>query len=285
MTAIKNKHNRWKQQKIKMKNAVKIQTKHKFFIKKLRKNSTDAEHKLWYHLRSHRLNHLKFRRQISIGKYIVDFICFSKRLVIEIDGGQHNEVQQKNYDIKRTKYLNQQGFHVLRFWNNEVLQNVDGVLTKILSACDSQHIRALQKETKSSTILVPFSAYKSHQLFKTTHKEEIFMTTIDDKTVKNIAHLARLAINEQDISHYSQDLSNIITLIEQMNEIDTDHIEPMAHPVHAIQRLRNDEITETVDRETLQQMAPQVEGGLYLVPAVLDQPEVENPESEPTQEG
>ncbi len=78
---------------------------------------------------------VKFRRQEPIGKYIVDFVAFEKRLVIEIDGGQHAEENEKDKDCQRDEWLNSQGFKVLRFWNNEVLQNIEGVLEIIWVNC------------------------------------------------------------------------------------------------------------------------------------------------------
>lgn len=98
--------------------------------KQLRQNMTNAERLLWKHLRGKQLNHLKFRRQHPIGNYIVDFVCIEKKLIIEIDGGQHAD--NKRYDGQRTKYLQKKGYHVIRFWNNEVLQNSTVVLEKIL---------------------------------------------------------------------------------------------------------------------------------------------------------
>src|ERR1051326_3089587 len=92
--------------------------------KSLRSNMTDAERRLWYFLRAHRFNGTKFKRQAVIGKYIVDFVCFEKHLVIEVDGGQHADNET---DRRRTRWLEDQGFRVLRFWNNEVLQNTVGV--------------------------------------------------------------------------------------------------------------------------------------------------------------
>jgi len=96
--------------------------------KKLRNNSTDAEKHLWYSLRGENLG-FKFRRQAVIGRYIVDFVCFEKRLIIELDGGQHAHNLK---DDQRTRWLNAQGFDVLRFWDNDVLRNRDGVLQKII---------------------------------------------------------------------------------------------------------------------------------------------------------
>ncbi len=99
----------------------------------LRKQSTDAERLLWRHLRARQLEGLKFRRQQPIGGYIVDFVCFEKRLVIEVDGGQHASAKEK--DSERDRWFYEQGFSVLRFWNNEVFTNMDGVLEKIRVSC------------------------------------------------------------------------------------------------------------------------------------------------------
>ncbi|RUR18290.1 endonuclease domain-containing protein [Legionella sp. km535] len=99
--------------------------------KKLRKNSTCMETKIWHSLRSRRFQGFKFRRQCPLGNYIVDFVCFEKKLIIEIDGGQHNDFTQQEYDNKRTDYLNHLGYEVLRFWNDEVQQQFDLVMDVI----------------------------------------------------------------------------------------------------------------------------------------------------------
>jgi very-short-patch-repair endonuclease len=92
-------------------------------------NQTDAERRLWLQLRDRRLNGAKFRRQVAFGPYIVDFVCMEAKLVIELDGGQHGE--QVAHDQARTDFLKSQGYRVLRFWNNELLENQPGVLTMI----------------------------------------------------------------------------------------------------------------------------------------------------------
>jgi very-short-patch-repair endonuclease len=97
--------------------------------KALRTNQTEAEQRLWYHLRAHRFMELKFKRQKPMGRYIVDFVCEEHRLIIEIDGGQHAE--QATYDQQRDAWLCSQGYTVLRFWNNDVMQNLEGVLEQI----------------------------------------------------------------------------------------------------------------------------------------------------------
>ncbi len=93
---------------------------------------------------------------------------------------------------------------------------------------------------------------------------------MDKKTVEQIAHLARLDINEKDIPEYVTNLTNILALVEQMNTVATDSVEPMAHPTDAVQRLREDIVTATNQRERFQAVAPQVEKGLYLVPQVIE---------------
>ena len=100
----------------------------------LRKNQTDVEKLLWSHLRNRHLDGYKFRRQFPIGRYIVDFVCNSKDLVVEVDGGQHAELTTK--DEVRTEFLNKEGYKVVRFWNNDVLaqhRNVIDYLTLALA--------------------------------------------------------------------------------------------------------------------------------------------------------
>ena len=109
--------------------------------KQLRSNSTDAERNLWAHIRNRRLEGWKFRRQLPVGQYIVDFACPELRLIIEIDGGQHAE--QVLYDLGRTKFLQTKGYRVVRFWNNEVLGNIEGVL-EALTLTLSQRERELK---------------------------------------------------------------------------------------------------------------------------------------------
>jgi len=100
------------------------------YAKRMRQTPTDAEVVLWRNLRAGRLAVHKFKRQQPIGGFIVDFICFAQKLVIEVDGGQHVELQAR--DKERTAWLEQQGFRVLRFWNDDVLIRRDSVLEEIL---------------------------------------------------------------------------------------------------------------------------------------------------------
>lgn len=102
--------------------------------RKLRRSGTKAEQKLWRALRDRGLAGAKFRRQTPIGPYVVDFVCFDARLVIEIDGGQHANNNQQ--DERRTAWLQSEGYRVIRFWNNDVIENLAGVLHAIESALD-----------------------------------------------------------------------------------------------------------------------------------------------------
>jgi very-short-patch-repair endonuclease len=107
--------------------------------RELRKNMTEAEKRLWYLMRRHNLEGKLFRRQVPIDDYIVDFACLSANLVIEIDGGQHS--WQAAQDEARTRVLEKLGFRVIRFWNNEVLGNTEGVLQIIVQALEEQRRR------------------------------------------------------------------------------------------------------------------------------------------------
>jgi len=99
----------------------------------LRKRQTVAEGKLWYAIRNRQIDGFKFKRQVPRGPYVVDFLCLEAGLVVEVDGGQHAEAQSKRDDI-RSSFLENEGLRVLRFWNNEVIGNVDGVLVSIRQA-------------------------------------------------------------------------------------------------------------------------------------------------------
>ncbi|MFN4291259.1 MAG: endonuclease domain-containing protein [Permianibacter sp.] len=99
--------------------------------RQLRKSMTDAERLLWRELRNPEKFSAKFRRQCPIGPYVVDFVCLEQRLIIEVDGSQH---QQSDHDVQRTEWLEKNGFRVLRFWNNEVMQNRSAVCEVIWQA-------------------------------------------------------------------------------------------------------------------------------------------------------
>ena len=104
------------------------------FARKLRKEPTPAEIKLWTYLRGGKLNGVSFRRQHALNNFIVDFVSIKKKLVIELDGSQH--LEQEQYDRERSKYLQSQGYKVIRFWNHDVTNNIDGVILAILHAME-----------------------------------------------------------------------------------------------------------------------------------------------------
>ena len=95
----------------------------------MRTDATKAENVLWQALRNSQLEGLKFKRQVPLGGYILDFVCFGARLIVEVDGGQHSESAR---DLERDGYFESQGFRSLRFWNDEVLTNLDGVCLAII---------------------------------------------------------------------------------------------------------------------------------------------------------
>ena len=99
------------------------------FARRLRRTMTDAERRLWQHLRDRRMAGCKFRRQVPVGPYIVDFVCPEAALVVEVDGGQHADASA---DAVRTRRLRALGYRVLRFWNNDVLIDAEAVLGAIL---------------------------------------------------------------------------------------------------------------------------------------------------------
>ena len=99
--------------------------------RRLRSSMSEAEKRLWYHLRAHCVLGARFRRQALIGPYIVDFVCHDAELIIELDGGQHGTARGMRRDQKRTDWLATKGYTVLRFWNSDVLENTDGVLELI----------------------------------------------------------------------------------------------------------------------------------------------------------
>jgi len=114
----------------------------------LRRELTDAERKLWSVLRNRQLEDAKFRRQQPIGPFIVDFVCQERRLIVEADGGQHAE---NPVDERRTTFLESKGYRVLRFWNNDILNNLDAVAQLIVIAlCTPHPARALRESPSPS---------------------------------------------------------------------------------------------------------------------------------------
>jgi len=105
------------------------------YARRLRRGMTDAERKLWYFLRGKNLGGYRFRRQQPIGKYIADFVCMEARLIIELDGSQH--ATRQSHDTKRDAWLEAKGFRILRIWNNEIFDNMEGVLETIFQTLSS----------------------------------------------------------------------------------------------------------------------------------------------------
>jgi adenine-specific DNA-methyltransferase len=107
-----------------------------FTAQRLRSDQTGVERRLWFELRDRRFYGHKFRRQVPVGPFIVDFACWERSFIIELDGGQHNSMIDD--DRKRTQWLEGNGWRVLRFWNNDVIENMDGVLQRIAATLESQ---------------------------------------------------------------------------------------------------------------------------------------------------
>ena len=127
--------------------------KQKIFARRLRRTQTDAETKLWLHLRDRQICGAKFRRQHPIGPFIVDFCCVERGLIIELDGGQHAE--QASRDESRTNLVERHGFRVLRFWDNEVLIDFEAVLEQIFRALNDPHPSLSQRERDRKGRAVP----------------------------------------------------------------------------------------------------------------------------------
>lgn len=108
-----------------------------FLQRKLRTEQTKAEQLLWTHLRDRRFLNIKFRRQHALGKFIVDFFCLERGIVIEVDGGQHSLTQEQ--DVERTQAIENMGYHVLRYWNHEVLTDIHAVLDHVRLFLQSPH--------------------------------------------------------------------------------------------------------------------------------------------------
>jgi len=127
--------------------------------RRLRHNTTDAEKRLWRHLRTLKLNGSHFRRQIPIGPFIADFGCMAARVLIELDGSQHGEDRNRSYDETRTRWLEKEGYRVLRFWNNDIVKNIDAVMEAIYAAIygsSSAPTVSLKHQRRRRRALPPF---------------------------------------------------------------------------------------------------------------------------------
>ena len=129
--------------------------------RQLRRAMTNAERKLWWHLRRLPNENAHFRRQATIGQYYADFACHHHRLVIEVDGGGHAGDQQIAADAKRTAFLNARGYRVLRFWNNEIFNQIDGVMSTIYHALNDAAAKG-EGELGASVVPPPGAATRRH---------------------------------------------------------------------------------------------------------------------------
>jgi very-short-patch-repair endonuclease len=109
------------------------------FARALRRDQTEVENMLWFKLRELQYDGIKFRRQHPLGNYVVDFVCIQHKLIIEVDGGQHNESKASAYDEERSAWLEKQGYRVLRFWDNDVLRSMDSVISQVLAMLVNVH--------------------------------------------------------------------------------------------------------------------------------------------------
>ena len=128
-----------------------IDLKHR--ARRLRRQQTDAERELWSRLRSRRVGGAKFRRQHAIGRYVVDFCCPERGLVVEVDGGQH--LVKEEYDLQRTAFLLRRGYRMLRFWDNDVLLNADVVMEEIARAVEDPHPNPLPRRERAKNPCEP----------------------------------------------------------------------------------------------------------------------------------
>ena len=127
----------------------------------LRREMTDAERRIWRALRLYQMNGHKFRRQVPIGRYIADFVCHDARLIVEIDGSQHDPSSRE--EIERTEFLRREGYRVLRFWNNEVLTNLEGVYD-VIAATLQQPSPSMGEGREGVTLVVRGSDTPTHTL-------------------------------------------------------------------------------------------------------------------------
>lgn len=133
----------------------------------LRRNMTDAEKRLWRGLRGS-FPSIKFRKQVPVGPYVADFLSYGAKLIIEADGGQHGNADARAYDDRRTRFMEREGFTVLRFWNNDILGNIEGVLTEVAESLSRREREGATQRRKgegdqsASHALPPSPSHASH---------------------------------------------------------------------------------------------------------------------------
>lgn len=192
--------------------------------RKHRKNPTEAEKLFWQKVRNRQIANTKFRRQVPIGDYLVDFLSAEYKLIVEIDGGQHND---SSADEKRTQYLKSQGYDVIRFWNHDVLGNIDGVLES-LTLTFSQREREPEEEKYASPPLPPGEGRGEG---KKSHSEKINPASLFDTAKKEIwleigfgngEHLIEQALDNPDVGFigcepFVNGVSALLVAIEKHN--------------------------------------------------------------------
>ncbi len=148
------------------------------YSKELRQNQTPAEQILWYYLRKKQLAGLKFRRQEAFGNYILDFVCYEKKLVIELDGGGHLDEEQKEHDRLRDKFIEDNGYKVLRIFNNDIFSNIEGVIEKILQQSGSNLRQAWNYSPlvgESKSLISERGLYKTEVVAQNMEEKELLI--------------------------------------------------------------------------------------------------------------
>ncbi len=159
---------------------------YKQYIKTLRKNMTDAEQVLWHFLRNRRFFDNKFRRQAQIDYYIVDFVCYDKKIVIELDGGQHLAPEKIEYDRKRTEYLNSEGFKVIRYYNTDVLKNLLSVLEDLKIKLEMTPSSGLRPPSPVEGEGQDASAKRNLRIWAKEERKKLDMQAVSKKLVEKL---------------------------------------------------------------------------------------------------
>jgi very-short-patch-repair endonuclease len=159
----------------------------------LRRDMTDAEKSIWRVLRLHQIDGHRFRRQVPLGRYIADFVCHDARLIIEIDGGQHQESAPQ--EAERTRFLQDQGYRVLRFWNNEVLSNLEGLRATIAETLRCHPLPTLPLEGEGFDNILDYTSRSSSTAANTRSKRKKTPPALWRSRAAAIASSARRARN------------------------------------------------------------------------------------------